>query len=64
MQIVVKKLEKEIYAGYKMRNFKWQVAGPGDEVQNFFSKKNAENYKKIRARSRSFEQAQLEYARS
>lgn len=63
MQIVIKKLEKEINAGHKMRNFKWQVAGPGTEIQNFFSKKNAETYKRIRARSASFDQAQREYAK-
>lgn len=41
---------------------KWQVAGPGDERQNFATKKNAMLYAKIRRGAKDFVEASRIYA--
>lgn len=43
------------------RPLRWKVQGPGNEVQNFVTKKDALRYRSIRKRSFSFTEAVKAY---
>lgn len=62
-KIIVTKLEQPIFAG-RGNYYRYQAAGPGTEIQNFYLRKNADLYAKIRRATKTAEEATREYARS
>ncbi|AKF13639.1 hypothetical protein PHIN3_376 [Sinorhizobium phage phiN3] len=57
-KIVVSKLAREIHDGdWHDAPLRWQVAGPGAEIQNFSTKKDALLYAKLRRKAKSFQEA-------
>jgi hypothetical protein len=64
-KILVSRLERTEHSGdWHDSPLKWQVVGPGTEVQKFFTKKNALLYAKIRRNSKDFNEACRKYSES
>jgi hypothetical protein len=64
MKITIAKLATEIHDGdWHDAPLRWQVAGPGTEIQNFSTKKDAMLYARIRRKSDSWQAASTQYVR-
>lgn len=58
MQIEVIALAAPVHSGdWHDKPLRWTVQGPGTELQNFVTKKDAMRYRSIRKRSFSFAEA-------
>lgn len=62
MQITVSQLPALIHEGdWHDRPLKWVATGPGDEHQNFSTKKDAMRFATLRRRSASFSEASRKF---
>jgi hypothetical protein len=58
MKITIAKLPSPEHSGdWHDKPLKWQVSGPGSELQKFTTQKEAKRYAKIRRHSRDFNEA-------
>lgn len=65
MKISIRKLDIPVHDGdWHDPVLKWEVLGPGDERQIFYTKKGATEYKRIRAKVASFSEASKIYLNS
>lgn len=54
----ITKLDTPLYVGdWHDPPLKWRVQGPGDEVQHFSTKRNAQAYKRIRSECSDIQEA-------
>lgn len=65
MKITIEKLaHAEHHGDWHDKPTRWQAVGPGDELQKFATKRNAQLWAKIRRRASSFLEASCQYAES
>lgn len=62
MKLTISKLARPVQCGdWHDKPLRWQVAGPGTELQKFQTKAGATLYAKIRRRAASFLEAHAAY---
>jgi hypothetical protein len=61
-EILIKRLPTiEHHGDWHDRPIRWSVVGPGNELQKFSTRKEAEEYRRVRLRSATFAEAVKNY---